>query len=105
MPNLLHFQEKPFYNMELDDAIRNYGRDGECLKVQTSDGIVYFVLDRALKKWRTRSTGEPRVCFTVSEIKKLLDAYPNPKMPETYNEIIRPLIFIKRAFTGSKPIK
>ncbi len=102
MPDLLkHIRSDGKKSLSLIDKIKIDGHKGECIRIKTSDGPVYICLDHAFRRWCQRSTGEARVCFTVSELSMLIGSYPDIVPLETYNEVVRPLIYMKRALPRS----
>lgn len=56
----------------VSESIRRLGARGECLRVDTPHGPVYWTLDGAAERWARKRNRERRICFTVSEIGLML---------------------------------
>lgn len=94
-------------SMPLRAAILLYGHNGEAWRIQTAEGPVYLVLDGMTRKWARRPNGEPRVCFTVFEMARIVDALgPCPvEQPYTFDNWVRPWILVKQEFPMAQIIK
>jgi hypothetical protein len=71
------------FELPLVAYIMKYGNNGECIKVNTSRGDVYIVLDEAREKWLKTKTGRIRVLFTLSEIMMLCEKYKDKPPSKT----------------------